>query len=72
MLNVTFEIFILHYIMQYVGNLCIVPYMSSQNGEFIIFDYTRLLCVCLNYDFSIMRKNFAGNFSTCINNKKQK
>ena len=45
MLNATFEIFVLHYIMV----ICVVsvPNVSSQKGEFIIFGCTRLLHVCL-------------------------
>ena len=48
MLYVTFEMFILHNIKEYFGNLyspC--PYISNQKGEFIIFSFTRLLYVCL-------------------------
>ena len=42
MLSARFEMFILHYIMEYIGNLC------SQKGEFIIIGHTRLLLhVCL-------------------------
>ena len=62
MLNVTFEMFILHYIMEYVGNLCspLVPYMSSQKGELIIVSSAQ------DYGFIIRRKYFVGNLSTCI------
>ena len=61
-LNVTFKIFI------HTNGVCWYPYMSNQNGEFVIVGCTRLLCVCpmaLLLEI-IRRKHFAGNFSACI------
>ena len=61
MLNVTFEMSIPHYIMEYVGNLC-NPCLLREQPKGIV-GHTRLLYVCL------VGKYFAGNFrlSACIN-----
>ena len=48
MLNATFEMFILHYVMKYVDNLCSICSLHEQSSsKFIIFDFPRLLHVCL-------------------------
>ena len=41
------EMFIPHYIMEYVGSAVLVSYVNSQKGEFVIVGHTRLLYVCL-------------------------
>ena len=50
--------FILHYIIEYVGNLC----MRSQKGDTIFLGSI----TCVPNSFSIRRKHFAGNFSACV------
>ena len=69
MLIVTFEIFIFHCIMEYVSNLCSScpsheQSVIKENSSFLTAqDYH----VSALYGFSIRRKHFAGNFSSCIN-----
>ena len=44
------QMFILHYMMEYVGNLCnpciLVPYISSQKGEFMFLGSAQYNYVC--------------------------
>ena len=67
MLNATFEMFIFHYIMEYVGNLsnpCLL--CEQQKGEFIIVGQDYCMCALWLY---YERKHFAGNFSVITNNE---
>ena len=53
MLNATFEMFILHYIMEYVGNLCSPCPLCEQPKRWI---YSCKIIICVPYGFIMRRK----------------
>ena len=66
MLNATFEMFILHYIMEYVGNLCIPCPLHEQPKKRIYNFWLHKTITRVPYGFIMRGKYFVGNCSACV------